>query len=196
MAVYVIEGTPALQQGVGGYNFQTSIAVSFLTLFKLTGGPNRVGTPLSINRAITNGINALKSNQGPPEAAPVDVCNTGVWNEQSPQADGDAHITVEAVAALTLGEQVQADSSNTLSRVNDFLSRFIAFDQGGLYRGCTQANSVSNSVSSAATLTSLALVGVDVSDVLVRVNATRFKMTILLSIHGVPNSSPKMPRPT
>jgi hypothetical protein len=175
MANYTIERNQSLRTGSGGLNFRTSTAISFLTLFKLTGGPDLVGSRTSVSTAIINGVNALKANQGPALDAPDDVCNTGGWSQRSPRPDGDAHITVDVLSALDLAAIYVEEATSTSPRANTYLTQLIALDQGGLYRGCTQNTSISNSVSSAATLTSLSLVGSELIDMRVQGLLTWFR---------------------
>ena len=159
MASYIIEFIPALQTGSGGQNVHTSNALTFLSFYRLSGGPNFVGARTTVNQAIQNAVLALKANQGPSPQAPADICNNGGWNSTVPLADGDAHVTVEAINALSIAAKLVLNADDSLARANAFAERFLALDQGALFRGCSQANAQSNSVSSAATLLSLRLSG-------------------------------------
>ena len=164
MVSYTIELNTALQTGEAGQNVHTSTALTFLALYTLSGGPNFVGARSTVDQALQNGVLALKSNQGPSVGAPNNVCNDGGWNVNSPLADGDAHVTVEAISALSLAAKLVLNADDTLDRANTYLDHLLALDQGALYRGCAQASASSNSVSSAATLTSLRFSGASQSD--------------------------------
>ena len=155
MVNYTIDQNVALLTGSGGENVHTSTALIFLSFYTLSGGPSFVGARTSVNQALQNGVFALKANQGPRLGAPEDVCNDGAWNVNIPLLDGDAHVTVEVINALSLAAKLVLDADNSLGRANTFLDRLLAPDQGALFRGCSQNNAFSNSVSSAATLTSL-----------------------------------------
>jgi hypothetical protein len=164
MATYMINRNGALRTGQNARAFRTGYAVIFLSLYLQTGGPDRVGTLTTVSQAIRNGVTALKANQGPPAGADEQVCNLGGWNSFLPQNDGDAYATAEALGGLSIAQDSVADATSTFDRTTPFIDQLLTENGGALYRGCTQATSVPTSPSTAATLYSMSILGLDVAD--------------------------------
>ena len=164
MATYIINRDAALRTGQNARAFRTGYAVTFLSLYQQTGGPDRVGTQTTVSQAIRNGVTALKAAQGPPEPVDRAVCNLGGWNSFRPQNDGDAYATAEALGGLSIAQDLVEDATSTFDRASQFIGQLLTEDGGALYRGCTQATSDATSPSTAATLYSMSLLGIDVVD--------------------------------
>ena len=164
MATYVINSDISLRTGREAHSFETGYALAFLAQFYMSGGPNRVGSLTTVSQALQNGIVALTNQQGPPEIAPINVCNTGGWNITGPLNDGDVYATTEVLSGLDAVQNVILSSTLTFDRVPEFLDNLIASDGGGLYRGCSQETSEATSPSTASLLFAYSLVHIGLSD--------------------------------
>jgi hypothetical protein len=144
IAAYLINFEPSLRGQEIAHAYHTGVALSFLSLYTLTGGPNLIGANALVTQAILQGVTSLKDNQSPVER----MCNSGGWNYTLPNEEGDLSATLFAISGLeSTSSLVNVDDS--LNQLPNFLASFQNPDQGYKYRGCTQRAST-NSMSAAA----------------------------------------------
>ncbi|MGK0361101.1 MAG: hypothetical protein ACI9U2_003419, partial [Bradymonadia bacterium] len=154
MARYVIGLDPALNNANGSASaYGTGANLLFLSLYRQTGGPNDVGAAVSVDVAVQNGAGGLQRSQSDRD----DWCNSGAWNYNAAQNDGDLSTTQYAISGLSAASGLVPNADATLPRAAGFLDGATNADGGMKYRGCR--NYASASAMSAAGLWSRRLIG-------------------------------------
>jgi hypothetical protein len=152
---WLIANDPGLQGG-GPQSYVTGSSLMALSLYASSDGPDDVGAGITVHQAIQNGVQALRSTQG------NGGFNTGGWNYEQPDVDGDLSTTQFAMAGLSAAEQVFAGSANTLGAAVPFIRNTRQADGGHIYRGGGQDRFQSSSSMTASGLWTLRLAGVGV----------------------------------
>ncbi|MBU1429886.1 hypothetical protein KKF91_04905 [Myxococcota bacterium] len=142
--------------------YETAQFMLFLTLFRQTGGPNNVGASVTVDQALSNGVNAIRNRQAMNEAQ----CSYGGWSYVAPGNDGDLSTTQYNVAALNAVDGMVHGAADTLPLVVNFIAGATNADHGMKYRGCSGYGSSSSMT--AAGIWSLRLSGQPVSNPLVQ----------------------------
>jgi MYXO-CTERM domain-containing protein len=157
---WLVANDPGLQGGQPE-SYVTGSGLMALSLYASSGGPDDVGGGVGVRQAIANGVAALRRTQGNFGA------NTGGWNYQQPERDGDLSTTQFAMAGLSAAEQVVPGAGDSLGAAVAFVRNTRNPDGGHIYRGGGQGQYPSSSSMSASGLWTfrLADVPVDAPDV-------------------------------
>ncbi|MEE2786112.1 MAG: hypothetical protein VX589_02165 [Myxococcota bacterium] len=137
------------------YVYVTGGNLSALSQYISTGGPDEVGSAVTVTEAIQNGVIALQNNQG--NQAPN---NLGGWNYGTPEANGDLSTTHFAGLGLSAASRVFDGADAPLANVVNFLMAGQQPDGGSGYR----PGDASSSSMTAAALRLYRLAGVTASD--------------------------------
>ena len=141
MARYIINNDPGLTEGEdGAHGYETGVNLSFLSMFRSTGGPNTVGAVIRVSEAIANGVAALIEIQGPNDD---NLCNSGAWNYGAPEQFGDLSTTHITSMGLSAAASLEPEVDLALVNMRPFLASAQNEDGGLKYRACVGLTSTS-----------------------------------------------------
>ena len=133
MAAAVIGNDPALTGEGEPEAYRTGTNLSFLSLYRSTGGPNELGAVVTVSEAIANGVAALLSIQAPADADP---CLASSWNYVQPLETGDNSTTQIVAMGLSAALGLVPDALDSLEDITPYLGAAKNEDGGFGYRAC------------------------------------------------------------
>ena len=119
---YGVHSDPSL----ASYHYSTGGGLMGLSLYLETGGPNDVGSDVTVDVGIANTIQSIQANQG--TSLPN---NNGGWNYRRPTSSGDLSVTQFVVAGLAAARNLFEDAANSTPQIINYLISSQS-PQGGL----------------------------------------------------------------
>jgi MYXO-CTERM domain-containing protein len=111
------------------FNYVAGGGLMAMAIYLATGGPDEVGTRVTVRQAMANAVVAIHNNQGnlPPH-------NAGGWNYAAPNNEGDLSVTQFVVPGLAAAEEFVPGASAVLANTVNFLRAATMPDEGMTYR--------------------------------------------------------------